>query len=111
MTYRTKIQKIKLFIKISIIVVVMATFVVLGFFIKPDQYFENSNMKKWSLLSDAQKINTLNNILKDDSNQELLIQCIDKIATLPDSGEMQIRDATALCYNGIQLNSEINEKK
>lgn len=110
MTYRTKIQKIKLFIKISIVVFVVGVFIVLGFFVKPNQYFENSNMKKWILLSDAQKINTLNNILKDDSNQELLIQCIDKIATLPDSGEMQIRDAVALCYTGIKLNVETENK-
>ena len=110
MTQRTKFQIIKLFIKISIVVIVVSIFIVLGFFIKPTQYFENSNMKKWTLLSDTQKINTLNNIIKDNSNQDLMIKCIDKIATLPDSGEMQIRDAAALCYGGIELNSNIEQK-
>jgi len=109
MTKRTKIQTIKLFVKISIVVAVFATFIVLGFFIKPKTSFENANMKKWLGLSDEQKTDTTNRIITADVDQDLLIQCIDKIADLPDSEEMQIRDAAVLCYNGIKLAPESKE--
>jgi len=106
MKKRSKIQQIKMFIKISIIVIVFGVFIVLGLFVRPTPTFENSNIKKWLTLSDNQKITTLNRVLKDDLDQELMILCINKIATLSSgSGEMQIRDAAALCYNGIKLNS------
>lgn len=109
MTQKTKIQQIKLFIKISIIVCVLFVFIVLGFFVKPTRTFENSNMKKWSGLSEQEKITTLQHIIPNAENQELLINCVNKISELPDSDNMIVRDAAALCYNGIKLNSE-NEK-
>ena len=111
MTKRTKVQQIKLFIKISIVVVVLGIFIVLGFFIKPVPSFENSNLKKWANLSEIQKISTVEHIVKDASNQDLLIQCINKISELSGAGEMQIRDATALCYNGIKINSIKDEEQ
>jgi hypothetical protein len=42
-----------------------------------------------------------------DKNIDLLVACIDKMATLPDSGEMTIRDAASLCYTGIQLKENL----
>jgi len=109
MTKKTKIQQIKLFIKISIIVCVLFVFIVLGFFVKPTRTFENSNMKKWYGLSEQEKITTLQHIIPNAENQELLINCVNKISELPDSDNMIVRDAVALCYNGIKLNSE-NDK-
>lgn len=32
---------------------------------------------------------------------------LDKIAALPDSGEMAVRDAASLCHTGIQLKENI----
>lgn len=110
MTHKTKIQHIKTFIKITIVVVVLLTFVVLGFFIKPNHNFENANMKKWATLNPEQKLNTVKNIVKDSESQDLLINCITKISELPDSENMQIRDATVLCYNGIKLNASTEDK-
>ena len=106
----SKIQQIKLFIKISIITFVLFVFIVLGIFVRPNRTFENSNMKKWSSLSEQQRIATLEHIIKDNTNQDLLIKCVKKIAELPNSNEMVIRDATVLCYNGIKLNSSEDEK-
>ena len=112
MTQKTKIQQIKLFIKISIVVCVLFVFIVLGFFVKPMRTFESSNMKKWVILSEQEKITTLQHIMPNVENQELLISCINKISSLPNSDDMIVRDAAALCYNGIKLNSNIsNEEK
>lgn len=106
MTKNTKIQKIKLFVKVSIIVAVLTVFIVLGLFVRPVSTFENSHMKKWLVLDNQQRISTLNRVVKNVDNQELLFKCVDKIAQLPDSNEMLIRDAIVLCYSGIQMNAQ-----
>ena len=111
MTKRTKIQQIKLILKISIVVCVLGIFLVLGFFVKPIRTFEKSPMKKWLSLSEQEQITTVQNIVPNAENQDLLIQCITKIATLPDSNKMIIHDAAVLCYNGIKLNSKPDENK
>lgn len=106
MTQNTRIQNIKLFIKSSIIVSVLFVFIVLGIFIRPNFTFENSRVKKWQVLDEQQRISTLNRVIKNADNQELLFQCVDKIASLPNSNEMLIRDAIAICYSGIQTNAQ-----
>lgn len=108
MTIKTKIQKIKLIIKISIVFCVIFIFIVLGFFVKPIRIFDNSNMKRWNSLSEQEKITTLQHIIPNAENQELLIQCLDKISVLPDSDNMIVRNAAVLCYNGIKINEEKN---
>lgn len=110
MTQQTKIQQIKLFIKISIIVCVLGIFVVLGFFVQPIKTFEKSHMKKWLTLSEQEKITTIQRIVPNAEQQDLLINCVTKIAELPDSNKMIIHDAVVLCYNGIKLNSQPDEK-
>ena len=42
-----------------------------------------------------------------DKDINLLVACVDKMATLPDSGEMAIRDAASLCHTGIQLKENL----
>ena len=109
MTQRTKIQQIKLVIKISIIVVVLFIFLILGFFVKPIHTFEKSHMNKWLSLSEQERITTVQRIIPNAEDQDLLIDCITKIAELPDSDKMIINDAAAICYNGIKLNSKSEE--
>jgi len=100
------IQQIKLFIKASIIVSVLAIFIVLGIFIRPVVSFENARMEKWLSLNETQRILTVQHIVKDFDGNEILIKCVDKIAQLPNSNEMLIRDAIVLCNGGIQMNLE-----
>ena len=110
MTQNTKIQKVKLFIKAVIVVGILAVFIVLGVFVRPATTFENAHMKKWLVLNGQQRIKTIERIVKYSDDQELLLKCVDKIANLPDSNEMLIRDAVAICYNGIKLNAQSNEE-
>jgi len=107
---KKKIQQIKLFIKASIIIAVLCVFVVLGIFVRPSRTFENANMKKWTSLTEEQRVSTIERIIKDTADQELLIKCVEKIAGLPDSNEMLIRDAAAICYSGIQINASQSEE-
>ena len=108
MTQSKKIQQIKLFIKISIVICVLCVFVVLGFFVKPIRTFENANMKKWLNLSEQERIITVQRIVPNVEDQSLLIDCVTKIAELPNSNDMIIHDATVLCYNGIKQNKTSN---
>ena len=104
------IKHIKFFIKSLIIVSVLTAFIVFGFFMRPTHTFENANMKKWSILSESQRVSTINNVVKTPENPELLMNCVNKIAQLPDSEDMIIRDAIVICYNGIKINNVQNEE-
>ncbi len=102
---QTKIQKIKNFIKISVASGLVILFVFLLFFVKHKHSFENSNMGKWAILSETQRVETLQKIIPNIENQDLLLACMNKIATLPESSNMIIQSAASLCHNGIKLNS------
>ena len=107
MIQNKRIQKIKLFIKASIIVAVLFVFIVLGIFVRPaSSDFENSHMKKWLVLNEQQRVSVLNRVVNGAEDQDLLFKCVDKIARLPDSDDMLIRDAISLCYNGIKMNTQ-----
>lgn len=100
------IQRIKLFIKASIIIGILAIFIVCGIFVRPTITAENARMEKWLTLNETQRISTIRHVIKDFDGNEILIKCVDKIAQLPNSNEMLIRDAIVLCNGGIQMNLE-----
>ncbi|MBR3510911.1 MAG: hypothetical protein IKN73_02515 [Alphaproteobacteria bacterium] len=101
-TARTR--KIRRFIKISVALVIVFLLIISAFFVQHSRTFENNSLSKWSQITDTQRISTLERIVKESENQDLIISCVTKIAQLPDSNEMIIRDAISLCYNGIKLN-------
>jgi nitrogen regulatory protein PII-like uncharacterized protein len=103
MSKKTKIKTVKRILKISIAATVAIVLVVLGFFVKHNYTFENASMDKWSDLTSEQQIATLNRVVSDYTDQELLLQCVSKIAQISDSGKMDIRDAIVICYNGIKI--------
>lgn len=112
MQQRTRIQKLKLAIKVSIVVCIALIFVVLGIFVRPASSFENAHMQKWLSLSEQQRVEIINRVVKDSSeNLDILIACVSKIATLPHSHSMIIHDAISLCYNGIKLNAQQQDEK
>lgn len=108
MKKQNKIQKIKYFIKMFVAIGLVVLFIILVFFVKHTHTFENSNINTWKNLTKEQRVNTLQRIIPDIENQELLIDCINKISTLPESDNMMIQSAASLCYNGIKINT-VNE--
>lgn len=111
MSKKSKIRLIKRIIKVFIAVVILVLLILLGFFVKHTRTFEDANMKKWLELSASQQTQTVKRIIPQFDGDTLLVQCITKIAELPDSEKMNIRDAAVLCYNGIKINeTETNEK-
>jgi len=107
---RTKIQKIKRAIKIMLASFLIMLLVVLGIFVRPVRTFEGSHLPRWLTLSDSQRIATLHKVVHSSDNDDLIIQCVSKIASFPDSDEMIIRYAISFCYNGIKLNASEDEQ-
>ena len=106
----TRTRKIKRFIKISAALGIIVLAILLGFFAKHSHAFENNNMSKWQKITDFQRVATLERVVKESDNQDLIVACVTKISELPDSNEMIIRDAISLCYNGIKLNRMVKQE-
>lgn len=106
----SKTRKIKRVIKIAVATAIIFIAVILAFFVQHTHTFENSHMKKWLKITDTERIATIERIVKESENQELIIACVTKISELPDSNEMIIRDAISLCYNGIKLNRTVKQE-
>ncbi|MBP5363973.1 MAG: hypothetical protein J6Y49_01325 [Alphaproteobacteria bacterium] len=66
------------------------------------------NLKNWASASADQRIATARVVTaSDDANIDLIVACVSKMATLPDSHEMIVRDAISLCHTGIILKENI----
>jgi len=111
MTKKTKIQKIKNFIKILVASSLVVSFIILTFFVKHTHTFENANMNKWLSLTDNQRLITVQRIIPNFESDDLFMMCMNKIAGLPESSNMLIQSAISLCYNGIKLHSEPSENE
>lgn len=67
-----------------------------------------SNLKDWVSASSDQRAATARVIVaSDDADIDLIVACVSKMATLPDSHEMVVRDAISLCHTGIILKENI----
>ena len=97
-------KKLLLFI-VGICVLLMAIFVF--FRAQRSTDLEGGKLSNWRAASLERRIAAVKILQASEDNIDLLVACVDKIATLPDSGEMEIRDAVALCYTGIQLKENI----
>lgn len=111
MSKKSKIRLIKRIIKVCVAMLILVLLILLGFFVKHTHTFEGANMKKWLELSVSQQTQTVKRIIPQFDDDALLLQCITKIAELPDSEKMNIRDAAVLCYNGIKINETETDEK
>ncbi len=95
---------LKKYLRFFIGVAVLILAIVIFFFAMQSSDLENGNLKKWRSADLSRRTAAAQILSASDENLDLLVQCVDKIATLPESGEMAVRDAVALCYTGIQVN-------
>ncbi len=68
---------------------------------------ETGTLKDWRAASIERKGAAIKILRASDDNMDMLIKCVDKMATLPDSSDMAVRDATELCFMGMQLKENI----
>ena len=94
---------LKILIGIAALILVFVIFIMS----QRSENLETAPLKKWPAASLERRIAAAKILAGTDDNAELIVQCIDKIATLPDSAEMAVRDAASLCYTGIQLKDNL----
>lgn len=95
---------IKKYLKFIIGIAVLLFVVIVFFFTMQTGDLENSNLRKWRAADLSRRMAAAQILSASDENLELLVQCVDKIATLPQSGDMMVRDALTLCNMGIVMN-------
>lgn len=89
----------KLFIGICVLVMVVLVF----FFAKRGETLEIGTLKDWRVASMDRRVASVQILTASEDNNDILVACIDKISTLPDSSEMAVRDAISLCQTGLKL--------
>ena len=89
----------KFFIGVSVLILVVIIF----FFAQRSDTLETGTLKNWRAATTERRISAAQIMTGASEDIETLVACIDKMATLPDSGEMAVRDAASLCYTGIKL--------
>ncbi len=90
---------LKLFIGVAALLLVMVVF---SCTLRKGN-LETDNLKAWRAASLDRRAAAVRMLTATDDDTELMVACVDKIATLPDSGEMAVRDAVSLCYTGAQI--------
>lgn len=93
----------KIFIGIAVLILVIVVF----FFAQRSSTLETGVLKDWRAANLDRRVAAAQILVGADENTSLLVECIDKMATLPDSGEMAIRDAASLCHTGMQLKENL----
>lgn len=99
-----KKNNLKLFLGVAVLILFMIIF----FLFRGPANLEKSNMHHWQSASLQRRAGAINILTGGDAeNSELMLQCMDKIASLPNSSKMTVRDSAALCYTGIKLKQNI----
>lgn len=97
---------IKKSLKVFIGVVALIMFLVVAYMALNNSALENGSLKKWRAAALNQRVAAVKILTASDENTDLIVACVDKIAALPDSGTMAIRDAVSLCHSGVQLKQD-----
>lgn len=98
---------IKKYFKLLIGIISIICFVVLFLFIIHSRSLENGNLKDWKQATFEQKSSTIKILTASDENNQILIDCVDKIAMIKGSEKVLIQTATSLCLTGIILKDNI----
>ena len=64
-------------------------------------------LKGWLSANNDERVSTVQTLVGGDKNIDILVACVSKIATLPDSGEMTVADAARLCNLGLPLKENL----
>lgn len=97
----------KTFLKFVIGVAVLVLVVFVFFRAQRSSDLETGTLNNWQAASLDRRVAAVKILAATDQYTDSIVACVDKMATLPDSGDMAIRDAVALCYTGIQLKANL----
>ncbi|MBE6457458.1 MAG: hypothetical protein E7011_01455 [Alphaproteobacteria bacterium] len=89
----------KIFVGVAVLLMTMIVF----FFAQRSSDLETGSIKDWRAASMDRRVAAVRIITGADKNIDVLVACVDKIATLPDSNEVMVQDAVRLCHTGMQM--------
>jgi hypothetical protein len=98
---------VKKCLKLLIGIAVIILFAVVFFFLSRSSDLENGNLRHWLTASIERRVAAVKILTGTDEHVEMMVLCLDKIAALPDSADMAVKDAASLCFVGIQLKDNI----
>lgn len=98
---------VKKYFKIFVGAAVLLLTLIVFFFVQRSCDLETGMLKNWLAAPMDRRIAAVQIITGADKNIDILVACIDKMASLPDSSEMAIRDAASLCHTGIQMKDNL----
>lgn len=68
---------------------------------------EKGTLKHWLSASNDQRVAAVKIAVAGQGDIDLVVACVNKMATLPDSGEMEIATAIVLCHTGSMVKENI----
>ena len=94
---------IKKYLKFIIGIAVLILLLVIFGQTRSTTSLEIGQLKDWQNAIIERKTAAVKVLTAQDGNLDLLVKCVDKMATLPDASNTPVRDATELCFMGIKL--------
>ena len=103
--YKMKVIKkyFKLFIGISVLLMMIIVF----FFYTKSNNLENDTLRHWKSSSIDQRLTAIKLLTATDNNTDKILNCVDKISSIPDSYSMSVKDAVKLCFVAINIKNSI----
>ncbi len=97
----------KKYFKIFVGVAVLLMVIIVFFFVQRSGTLETGTLKDWRAAPLDRRVSSAKIMTGTTEDIDTLVACIDKMATLPDSGKMAVRDAASLCNTGIKLKKNL----
>lgn len=98
-------SNIKLLIGILALALAVSVFFIA---MKSQSNLEEKTLNSWLSASDTRRMAAVEILTGTSENSELMISCISKMASMPDTGKVKVRDAASLCAAGIALRNNEN---
>jgi hypothetical protein len=74
---------------------------------KAEGSLEDGSLSKWRGAAESRRIAAVKILTGSEQNNEIMVACLDKMALLPESGTLKIKDAAALCLTGVLLKDNL----
>ncbi|MCL1902202.1 MAG: hypothetical protein FWG18_01065 [Alphaproteobacteria bacterium] len=94
---------IKTHTKFIIGILALALVVVVFFMSMRPQELESGDLRAWKSASESRRGAAIEILTGSNENIGIMVACVDKMATLPNSASVKIRDAASLCSVGFAL--------
>ena len=92
--------KMKSVLKFVLGIAVLLSVIFIFFHSQHSSRLEQDTLKHWLSASNDQRIAAVKVAVAGEGDIDLIVQCVTKIASLPDSGEMDVTTAIVLCHTG-----------